>query len=94
MIVEIAGNSYTIKVKERYMNENKEFVDEVLPLDEWVEIVRKKAISSLFLMEEVLSESTGRSVRISEDYPDIKKPILNLSGSVSRLPNNLIIEQK
>ena len=93
MIIEIEGKSYMLKVKETYMNEEKEFINEVITLDEWTEIVRKKAISSLFQIEEVLSEFIGKPVRLSSDYPEVKKPILNLSGSVSRLPNNIIIER-
>lgn len=93
MILEIEGSTYILKVKETYMNEDKEFIDEIIALDEWSEIVRKKAISSLFQIEEILSGVMGKPVRLSEDYPDVKKPILNLSGSVSRLPNNLILEK-
>lgn len=93
MIINIDGNEYVLKVKETYMSENKEFVEEILELNEWAEIVRKKAISSLFQMEEILSDFTGKTVRLSDDYPELKKPILNLSGSVSRLPNNLIVEK-
>lgn len=91
MIVEIEGKQYAIKVKETYMNQDKEFVEELIPLDQWAEIVRKKAISSLFHMEEIISQLTGSPVRLSEDYPEVKRPVLNLSGSVSRLPSNLII---
>jgi hypothetical protein len=93
MIIEIDGNSYILRVKETYMNEDKEFCDEIIALDEWVEIVRKKAISTLFQMEDVISGFVEKPVRLSEDYPEIKKPILNLSGSVSRLPHNLIVER-
>jgi len=93
MIIEIDGNAYVLKIRETYMNENKEFVEEIISLDEWTEVVRKKAISSLFIMEEVLSEFSGKPVRLSDDYPEVKKPILNFSGSVSRLPHNLIVEK-
>lgn len=93
MIIEIDGSVYMLKVKETYMNDNKEFVEEILPLDEWSEIVKKKAISSLFLIEEILTDIIGKPIRLSEDYPEVKKPILNFSGSVNRLPNNLILEK-
>lgn len=93
MIIEIEGQSYILKVKETYMSEDKEFHDEIIALEDWAEIVRKKAISSLFQMEEVLSEFCDKPVRLSKDYPEIKKPILNLSGSVSRLPSNIIVEK-
>lgn len=93
MLIEFEGNTYILKVKETYMNEDKEFCDDIIELDEWAEIVRKKAISALFQMEDVLSTFVGKPVRLSEDFPEIKKPILNLSGSVSRLPNNLVIER-
>lgn len=92
-MIEIDGQTYVLKVKETYMNEDKEFCDEILELEEWAEIVRKKAISALFQMEDSLSGFVGKPVRLSDDYPEIKKPILNLSGSVSRLPNNLIVEK-
>lgn len=92
MRIEIDGKFYTVKVKETYMNQERELVDEILSLDEWTEIVRKKAISSLYHIEDVLSDAIGNPVRLSDDHPEIKKPILNLSGSISRLPKNLIIE--
>lgn len=93
MMIEIDGHKFVLKVKETYMNEEKQFVEEVIELDEWAEIVRKKAISSLFQIEELLSELYDKPVRLSEDYPEVKKPILNFSGSVSRLPKNLIVEK-
>lgn len=93
MKIEIDGQLYIIKVKETYMNQEKEFVEELIELSEWSEIIRKKAISSLFHIEEILTDFIGEPVRLSEDYPEVKKPILNLSGSVSRLPDNLIIEK-
>lgn len=93
MFIEIDGNKYILKVKETYMNENKEFIEETISLEEWSEIVRKKAVSSLFQLEEVLGDFIGKPVRLSDDYPEMKKPILNLSGSVSRMPNNLIVER-
>lgn len=93
MIVEVNGEKFILKVKETYMNEDKEFIDEIITLNDWAEIVRRKAISSLFQMEDILSEFNNRPIRLSDDYPELKKPILNLSGSVSRLPNNLIIEK-
>lgn len=93
MMIEIEGNTYILKVKETYMNEEKEFCDEILALDEWSDIVRKKAISTLFQIEELLTVYNGKPVRLSEDYPEMKKPILNLSGAVSRLPQNLIVER-
>jgi hypothetical protein len=93
MIIHSEGRTYILKVKEVYMNEDKKFCEEIIALDEWAEIVRKKAVSTLFQMEEVLSDFIGKPVRLSEDYPEIKKPILNLSGSVSRLPINIVLEE-
>jgi len=91
MKVILDGETYTIQVKDIYMNDKKEFIESILTLEEWVIMVGKKAISALYLIEEALAKEFGREIKLSIDLPDGRKPILNLSGCISRLPENLII---
>lgn len=93
MIIEIEGQQYVIEVKESFMDEHKQIKEDIISIEEWAEIVRKKAISSLFYLEEAIESFVGYPIRLSDDYPELKKPILNFSGSVSRLPKNLIIRK-
>lgn len=92
MIIEIEGKTYLLKVKETHMTTNKDLVDEWIPLDEWSDLTRKKAVSTLYFIEETLSEFIGKPIRLSENYPELKKPLLDLNGSIGRLPTNLIVE--
>lgn len=92
MKIIIDGKTYLLTVKETHMTPDKKFVDEWIPLEVWSEIIRKKAVSSIYHIEEILSNLTGTTVRLSEDYPEAKKPLLDLNGSIGRLPENLRIE--
>ena len=92
MQIEIDGKKYLLKVKETHMTPDKEFVDSCIPLEQWSEVFRKKAISSIYYIEESLSEIIGTPINLTVNYPEIKKPLLDLNGSIGRLPSNLIIE--
>lgn len=83
---------YVLLIKDVYMDKDGNIVEEILELDKWAEIVSKKAISVLYYMEEFLSDKLGQEIKLSEDCPQIRKPLLNLSGCIKRLPENLIIK--
>jgi len=91
MKVTLDGETYIVQVKETFMNENKELNENILTLEEWVLMVGKKAISTLYLIEEALTKEFGREIKLSVDLPEGRKSILNLSGCIARLPENLII---
>lgn len=93
MRVKIGDKFYLAKVGETYIDGNQKWQEEIMPLEKWVDMVSKKSIGSLYAFEDILSDLTGVKVVLKRDYPNIREPILNFSGSVKRLPDNLIFEE-
>lgn len=84
----------TTYVRVEYLDENKEWHCEEIPIEKWAEITAKKPISSLYELEKVLTDIRGKETILSKDFPQIRKSILNFAGEVSRLPGNLIIKDE
>jgi hypothetical protein len=91
--IELNNGTYELCVKQTFI-EDGVITEETISLDEWSEIVSKRSISTLFELEKTLSILFGREIHLNQEFRNIRKPLLNLSGSVRRLPENLVLVKR